>query len=142
MIQGIRKCCLAIWVVALCLSVSSLYTENAIGSEVASKPEMPEYWVVVSDFLVPVEQVKSLSSKLGTSLSSVRNTLYDVNGKHVQVNVIVTPDLENAEKLMTKLRSMKAEEALLQKGLIIYEFVGQNDVFPLIVEGRKYLDSK
>jgi hypothetical protein len=57
----------------------------------------------------------------------------------VQINVIVTIDPWNAEKLMTKLRSMKAEEALLQKGLIVYEFVGQNDVLNLIAEGRKHL---
>jgi hypothetical protein len=43
---------------------------------------------------------------------------------------------------MTKLKSIKAQEALLRKGLIVYEFVGQNDVLPLIAEGRNHLDSK
>jgi hypothetical protein len=65
---------------------------------------------------------------------------YPVNGKKVQINVINTPDLWNAEKLMTKLKSMKSEEALLQKELTVYEFVGQNDVLSLIAEGRKHLD--
>ena len=75
-------------------------------------------------------------------LSSVRNTVYDVDGKRVQINIIVTPDAGNAEKLKTKLRSMKAEQALLRKNLTIYEFVGHNDVLPLIAEGRKHLDSR
>jgi hypothetical protein len=65
-----------------------------------------------------------------------------VNGKHVQINVIIIPDPGNARKLMTKLRSMKAEEVLLRKGLTVHEFVGQNDVLPAIAEGRKHLDSR
>jgi hypothetical protein len=126
----------------LCILVSFLYNENVLGGEVASKPEMPEHWIVISDFQVPVEQVKSISGKLGADLSAVRNTVYNVNGKRVQINVIVTPDSSNAEKLMSKLKAMKAEEALLRKDLIVYEFVGQNDVLPLISEGRKHLDLK
>jgi len=102
---------------------------------------MPGHWKVTSDFQVPVEQVKAMSTKLGADLSGVRNTVYDVEGKRVQINVIVTPDPGNAEKLMTKLRSMKAEEGLLRKDLIVYEFVGQNDVLPVIAEGRNHLNS-
>lgn len=142
MIRGTNLHCLATWAAVLCLYVSFLYNENALGGEVASKPEMPAHWVVISDFQVPAEQVKSMSGKLGADLSSVRNTVYNVNGKRVQINVIVAPDPGNAEKLLTKLRSMKAEEALLRKDLIVYEFVGKNDVLPLIAEGRKHLDSK
>ena len=41
----------------------------------------------------------------------------------------------------TKLKSMKSEEALVRKGLIVYEFVGENDVLPLIAEGRQHLVS-
>ena len=105
-------------------------------------PEMPAGWKIVSDFEVPAEQVKQIAQKLGANLSSVRNTLYDVKGKRVQLNIIVTPDAANADKLMKKLRSMKGEVALLRKELIVYEFVGQNDVLPMIAEGRKHLDSK
>jgi hypothetical protein len=101
---------------------------------------MPAHWEVAFDFQVPVEQVKAMSEKLGADLTSVRNTAYDVNGKRVQVNAIITPDSGSAEKLMTALRSMKTEEALLRKGLTIYEFVGQNDVLPAIAEGRAHLD--
>ncbi len=142
MIRGIRLKCKGTPAILLCLSVSLLYSNKALGGEVASMPSMPGHWIVTSDFLVPAEQVESMSGKLGAGLSSVRNTVYDVNGKRVQVNVIITPDTMNAEKLMIKLESMKAKEALLRKGRIIYEFVGKNDVLPLIAEGRNHLDSQ
>jgi hypothetical protein len=82
-----------------------------------------------------------MSHKLGADLDSVRNTVYEVNGKRVQINVIVPSDAANAEKLLTKLRSIKSDAALLRKGRIVYEFVGRNDVLPIIAEGRNYLMS-
>ena len=82
-----------------------------------------------------------MGNKLGANIDSVRNTVYDVNGKRVQINVIVVPDSENAEKLMATLRSIKSEQALLQKGLVVYEFVGQNDALSVIEEGRRHLAS-
>jgi hypothetical protein len=102
---------------------------------------MPPSWNVTTDFEVPVVQVRAMSKELGVELGAVRNTIYDVNGKQVQINVIVTMDIGNAEKLMTKLKTIKIEETLLQKDLIVYEFVGQNDVLPVIAEGRKHIDS-
>ncbi len=66
---------------------------------------MPADWKVVSDFDVPVKQVLQIADKLGVKVSSLRNTLYDVKGQSVQLNVIITPDRTNADKLMTKLRT-------------------------------------
>jgi hypothetical protein len=105
-------------------------------------PEMPADWKVASDFDVPAEQTKSIGRDLGVNLSSLRNTVYDVRGKRVQVNVLIVPDAETGDRLMAKLRTIKGEEALLRKGLVVYEFVGSNDVLPLIAEGRKHLDSQ
>jgi hypothetical protein len=142
MIPGFRVKCLASSVVVLCLCVFFLYGGDAVSGQVAPKPEMPAHWKVISDFQVSAEQVQSMSSKLNTELSSVRNTVYDIKGKRVQINVIVTSDNSSAEKLMSTLRSIKIPETVLRKGLIVYEFVGQNDVLPLIAEGREHLDSK
>ena len=105
-------------------------------------PEMPADWKVVSDFDVPAEQTKAIGRNLGVNLSSLRNTIYDVRGKRVQVNVLIVADAETADRLMAKLRTMKGEEGLLRKGLVVYEFVGPNDVLPMIAEGRKHLDSQ
>ncbi len=133
------------WLAAIGILVG-LAACSADGSETISKappaPEMPADWKVVSDFDVPPEQAKQIAQKLGVNLRSLRNTLYDVNGQSVQLNVIITPDQANADKLMAKLKTMKGEVALLRKDLIVYEFVGKNDVLPLIAEGRKHLESK
>jgi hypothetical protein len=110
--------------------------------ETARAPEMPPHWEVTSDFLVPADQLRTMRQKLGADISSVRNTIYDVKGQRVQINVIVAPDAVNAEKVMKKLRSMKSEEALLRRDLTIYEFVGENDVLPLIAEGRNHIETK
>jgi hypothetical protein len=130
------------WITMLGLCLCFLSGVSAVGGESSATPKMPSNWKVISDLQVPAEQVREMSTKLGADLNGVRNTIYDVNGKRVQINVIVASDLNNADKLMTKLRSMKAEGALLQEEHTVYEFVGQNDVLPLIAEGRKILNSK
>ena len=142
MIRGTRVKIFTLWLTVFWAGLCFLSSANAFGGEIPPAPQMPAHWKVVSDFLVPVEQVKAMSIRLGAELRSVRNTIYDVSGRRVQINILVTPDTVNAEKLMMKLKSMKVEESLLRKEQIVYEFVGQNDVLPVIAEGRKYLDSK
>ena len=129
--------------VAMMLSVIACSSsgDNTAESDVPAVPEMPAHWKVSSDFQVPEGQLKGMIENLGVDLAGVRNTIYDVDGKRVQINVVVAPDADGAEKLMAKLASMKSEDALLQKDLIIYEFVGQNDVLELIAEGRQHLAS-
>jgi len=142
MFRGTRVMWLAAFAMVFCLGACSPNGGKAPGGEAPPTPEMPADWKVVSDSQVPVGQVKPMSNQLGVELSSVRNTVYDVKGKRVQLNVIVTPDAGSAEKLMAKLMSMKSAEGLLRKDLIVYEFVGENDVLPEIAEGRRHLDSK
>ena len=136
----------------VCLCVCFMFVSNSLGDDVApvlkmpghdvvSAPKMPGHWKVITDSQVPADQVNAISFKLGADLTSLRNTTYDVNGKSVTINTVTATDSGNAEKVMAKLKSIKSEKALLRKNLIIYEFVGQNDVLPLIAEGRKYLES-
>ncbi len=139
MIREARGKCSTMGAAVLCLCVCFLYSPRMLGGEDAPAPNMPSHWKVTSDALVQAKQVKALSEKLGADLRSVRNVVYDVGGKRVQINVLVTPDAANADKLMKKLKSMKSEDSLLRKDLIVYEFVGQNDVLPIIAEGRKHL---
>ena len=105
-------------------------------------PAMPAGWTVTSDFDVPADQTRSIARKLGVELTSLRNTVYDVEGNRVQLNVLIVPDAANADAAMNSLRSIKSEIALLRKGLVIYEFVGENDVLPLITAGRAHLKSQ
>ncbi|RJQ72299.1 MAG: hypothetical protein C4519_18605 [Desulfobacteraceae bacterium] len=141
MIGGFRVQRLPAWLVVLWIGMGVLFGGNVLGGQTPPAPKMPAHWKVVSDYPVPAEQVKAMSSKIGADLSGVRNTIYDVNGKRVQINVIVAADPGHAEKLMTYLRSMKAEDALLRKELVVYEFVGKNDVLAVIAEGRRHLNS-
>jgi hypothetical protein len=129
------------WVVALYLCAGILYAGSAMSSGAPALPSMPAHWKVVTDDLLQEQQVQTIGARLGADLNGVRNTTYAVNGKLVQLNVLAAADSNNAEKLMTALRSIKTEEALLRKGTVVYEFVGENDVLPLIMEGRSHLNS-
>lgn len=141
MIRETRHCP-TVWISFFCLCACFIFSAKAYGINGPPLPEMPAHWQMVSDLQVPAEQVAEMSVKLGAHLTGVRNTIYSVNGKRVQLNVITVPDLINAEKLMTSMRAIKSVEALLQKGTIVYEFVGKNDVLPSIAEGRVHLSLK
>ena len=132
-----------IWLAALGLfDCSTTYSSSNAETPAPPAPKMPSDWKVIADFEVPPKQVESIEKKLGVVISSLRNTIYEVNGMKVQLNIIITPDTANADELMVKLREMKAEVAFLRKDLTVYEFVGKKDVLPVIAEGRKHLDSK
>ena len=99
---------MAAWAIVFCLGACSLDNGTSQTGEVPLAPVMPAHWTVTSDFQVPVEQVKEMSRKLGANLSNVRNTVYDVQGKRVQINVIVNPDSGNAEIPIDKGRRSPA----------------------------------
>jgi hypothetical protein len=42
---------------------------------------------------------------------------------------------------MASILKMKSEQAILRVGLTIYEFVGKNDVLPLIGAGKAHLQA-
>jgi len=71
---------LAACIAVLFIGVYFLYSGNALSGEVPPTPKMPTHWKVTSDYQVPAEKVKAMSGKLGATLRSVRNTVYDVNG--------------------------------------------------------------
>jgi hypothetical protein len=68
MIQKIRVNFLAAWVTVVWIGLCFLYSANAHGGEVLSALEMPANWKVMTDFQVPAEQVKAMSSKLDAEL--------------------------------------------------------------------------
>jgi hypothetical protein len=102
---------------------------------------MPSSWKVVSDVSFSASEIKPVATRLGGAIAALRNTIYVVDGKRVQLNTILATDEENADEIMNSLRSIKSEAGLLRKGLIIYEFVGPNDVLPQIRAGRAHLQA-
>lgn len=77
--------------------------------------------------VVPAEQVGEVERRLEGKIKALRNTVYDVNGKQVQVNVVVPADAQEADKIFRILANKKPAWAYVRKGAVIYEFVGQNE---------------
>ena len=114
-----------------------------LANEPPPVPEMLPDWNPIADIVASEHQLQAIAQKLGTKPCAVRNTVYRVGEiKRAQINVLVAANEEDAEKLMNSLKKIKTEKAILQDGLIIYEFVGANNVFANIVEARKYLEKK
>jgi len=97
MFRGTRVGWIAARAIVFCLGAWSPNNGTSQAGEVPPAPEMPAHWTVTSDFQVPVEQVKEMSKKLGADLSSVRNTVYDLQGKRGQINVVLTSASGSAE---------------------------------------------
>ena len=76
MSQKTRVTIFAFWATLFCAGMCLLSGTNVVYGEIPTAPQMPAHWKVVSDFIVPAEQVKAMSSRLGADLSSVRNTIF------------------------------------------------------------------
>lgn len=102
-------------------------------------PGMPPSWKIKSDTVVDPALVGQVAAKLGGELKALRNTVYDVGGKTVQINTMIAPDEAAAETLMAKLVTLKPAEFMLAKGLTIYEFMGKDIALGEMRSGRAHL---
>ncbi len=103
-------------------------------------PSMPDGWEVRSDEVIPRDAVEGVEQRLGGGIAALRNTVYDVDGRRVQLNVILAAGDQDASRIMEALRAMKTEEALLRHDRTIYEFMGDDEVLPAIRQGRAHLE--
>ncbi|MGM0600266.1 MAG: hypothetical protein ACQETH_10675 [Candidatus Rifleibacteriota bacterium] len=114
-----------------------------LASEPPAVPELLPDWNQIADIVASEHQLKTIGQKLGIKPRAVRNIIYRVSEiKRAQINVLVASNAEDADKIMASLKKIKTEKALLRDGLVIYEFVGANNVFSQIVEARKLLEKK
>jgi hypothetical protein len=123
----------------------ALACERLTGSASAGAPPtppMPPHWKVTSDIDFSAADIEPVAKRLGGKVSALRNTTYDVGGKQVKLNTIVAATEADADAIMEALKGMKSEEAFVRRGLIIYEFVGANDVLPEIRGGKALLLSE
>ena len=104
-------------------------------------PDMPPGWEVVSDMSFPADEIARVGRNLGGELASLRNTVYEVNGKRVQLNMIEAATPAAGDRIMLRLRDMKHDEFLLRRGTIIYEFVCANDAMAEARAGRAHLEA-
>jgi hypothetical protein len=84
-------------------------------------------WVIKTDVAVSREEIGDVESRLGGKIKALRNVVYEVNSRTVQVNVIVPRDATEADKLYGALTKMKPAWAVVRKGDVVYEFVGRNE---------------
>ena len=88
---------------------------------------MPAGWTVKADAEIPREKIFEVEYRLEGKIKALRNTVYDVNGKKVQLNTIVPASSNEGDKIIRILGNMKAQYAYVRKGEVIYELVGGNE---------------
>lgn len=137
-IPRVSLVCIAI---SLATAVGCSERQQAFPSEAPAAPSMPGDWKLISDLTFPAAQIEPIAEKLGGEIAALRNTVYEVNGKRVQLNTLLAADAANADAIMRSLRGMKPEEFLLRKGLILYEFVGKNEAQPEMFAGRAHIQA-
>jgi hypothetical protein len=103
---------------------------------------VPWTWTVQWDMLLPDTQLTDFSAKLGGKLSGLRNTRFDVgDGKTVQINALAAASSTDADVIFARIAQSKPKEFLVRRGNVVYEFVGKNDVIPMIRKAVSMLRS-
>jgi hypothetical protein len=116
-------------------------TASAHGADLPAAPAF-DGWTVKSDNVVPAKDIAPIAKRLGANITALRNTVYDVAGKRIQINVIVVADASDGDKVVASLTQMKPAWSVLRRGTTIYEFVGQNDAIDLMKKAREQLASR
>ncbi len=104
-------------------------------------PEMPAHWRIVSDIDFGRSDIQPVSASFGANVRALRNTTYDVAGLRVKLNTIVAASEADARVIVMSLGKMKPAEFFVQRGLVVYEFVGPNAAMEEMRLARKRLTS-
>jgi hypothetical protein len=102
-------------------------------------PAMPQDWKLLNDSELPRDKISGFEYKLEGKIKSVRTTLYEVNGRHVQLNTIEPQDSVEADKMYRILANKKAPYSYLRKGDLLYEFYAGQDAVEEVKKGRAAL---
>ncbi len=103
-------------------------------------PVLPAEWKVVNDADLSRDKVGSLEWRLEGKIQSARSTLYEINGKHVQLNTIVPANAVEADKIYRILANKKSAYSFLRTSDRIYEFVAGEDAVEEVKRGRGLLE--
>jgi len=121
--------------------LSGCARQEAAFEEAPPAPTMPASWKITSDRSFSPADIRPVADKLRGEVTALRNTVYDVDGKPVKLNTIVTGSTADADRIMVSLRAMKPDEFLLRRGAVIYEFVGANDAIPDMLAGKSHIET-
>lgn len=90
------------------------------------------------DVEVPSSKLGEVEARLQGKVKAERNTVYDVAGKKVQLNIVVPADTVEQDKMYRILANRKPPFAYLRKGDLLYEFEAGDDA---VDDVRKAHDS-
>jgi len=89
--------------------------------------KIPAGWRVENSFVVPRDQTAAIGKKLGGRIKNLSNTIFSVQGKRFQVNVIECVTPAGAEKIHSSILKMKGDPAFCIKlDNSVVEFVGDD----------------
>ena len=90
--------------------------------------KIPDGWEIKKSFIAPREQAAAVGKKLGGRIKNLSNTIFTVDGRQFQVNVIECATPRAAEAIYNSILGMKDDPAFcLKYDNLVVEFVG-NDV--------------
>jgi tRNA threonylcarbamoyladenosine modification (KEOPS) complex Pcc1 subunit len=86
---------------------------------------IPAEWEVEESFIVSEDQTVAIATKLGGRIKKLSNTIFSVQGRRFQVNVIECATPREAEKIYESILEMKADPAFCRRyDNLVVEFVG------------------
>lgn len=130
----------AAWLLAGCCEGSDDSAQEGDEPTIAvPTPQMPDDWRVERDFVASRPETTAMGTQMKAKLVGVRNTVYSVKGKRVQINTFRTAGPRDALNVVRHLQNIKPAEFVLRNKNVVYEFVGRDDVLDQITAGREHL---
>ncbi len=96
--------------------------------------ELPPGLFLKSSMEVPAEQTKAIGKKLGGNLERLTNSVLQVHGQLIQVNVLTAVDEANATAIYRNLSNIKSFPFSIQKGNLVVEYIGKELNFALAIK--------
>jgi hypothetical protein len=109
------------------------------GIPAPAAPAMPQDWKLINNFELSRDKISGFEYKLEGKIKSVRSTVYEVNGRHVQLNTIEPQDGVEADKMYRILANKKAPYSFYRKGDLLYEFYAGQEAVEEVKKGRAAL---
>lgn len=124
--MGLRRSILAVLVFVL---GSTAFGQARIANQPAEPllRNLPPGMTVVSSSEIPAANRESIGNKLGGKIARLTNSTIRVQGRPIQVNVIVAADDASADALWGSLNRIKRPPFLVRRSREIIEYVANDD---------------
>ena len=116
---------IGLWAGLIALAAVTALQAKTDGKQIFKN--LPEGWKIKESFVVPREQTVAIGRKLGGRIKNLSNTIFTVDGKRFQVNIIECMTPRGADKIYKSILKMKADPAFcLKLDNTVVEFVGDD----------------